>query len=535
MPGLLHHTIDEAAQHDDLREAFRYLDLALNYGELTIRTNQLAQMLVQDGVRPGDRVGLYAKRSLEWAIGIYGILKAGAAYVPIDPFTPPANVRKIISHCEIRHLITHAPMQRQINALLEAPAPPPLESIIGLAGDCDDLRFYDWSCVDTLDGTSAPCTSVGSNDPAYIMYTSGSTGTPKGIIHTHYSGLSYARLSAQTYGIQPADRIGNHSPLHFDMSTLGFLTSPYVGATTVILSEAHTKLPVSLAQIIESERISIWYSVPLALTQLLYHGLLDQCDMSALRWVLYGGEPFPPKSLYALMKRWPQARFSNVYGPAEVNQCTYFHIPAPKADASEEELERSVPLGRIWEETEGLILDSNDSPVSPGECGELLIHSPTMMQGYWGRPELNEKIFFRHKDKEGHEQPYYRTGDLVHRINEESLLFLGRKDRQIKTRGYRVELDDVENALACDPTIEEAAVYAVKDENGSSRIEGAFVPQDCDEPGVEEITRFLQARLPWYAIPVKLTPMQSLPLTATGKIDRRALCGMAQSQTDATK
>ena len=156
-----------------------------------------------------------------------------------------------------------------------------------------------------------------------------------------------------------------------------------------MIPEAYTKIAASLAQLLEAQGVTIWYSVPLALIQLLQRGLIETRDLSRIRWVLFGGEPFPVKHLQELMRRWPQARFSNVYGPADVNQCT----------------DQPVPLGAVWQNTEGLILAPDDTPVAPGAEGELVICSPTMMHGYWGRPELNNHAFYR--------QPLYEGFDKV--------------------------------------------------------------------------------------------------------------------------
>ena len=178
------------------------------------------------------------------------------------------------------------------------------------------------------------------SDLAYIMYTSGSTGAPKGIMHTHHSGLSYAKLSTQVYDVKPSDRIANHAPLHFDISTFGYFSGPLASATTVIIPDAYTKLPASLSTLMEQEKISIWYSVPLALVQLLHNGVLEARDLSSLRWVLYGGENFMPKYIRSLMALWSNATFSNVYGPAEVNQCTFYHLNMPP------ESDGPIPIGK---------------------------------------------------------------------------------------------------------------------------------------------------------------------------------------------
>jgi acyl-coenzyme A synthetase/AMP-(fatty) acid ligase len=330
--------------------------------------------------------------------------------------------------------------------------------------------------------------------------------------------LSYARLSADLYGVQHTDRLSNHSPLHFDMSTFDYFSGPLCGATTVIIPEAYTKLPASLSKLIQDERLTIWYSVPFALIQLLLRGALESRDLSSLRWILFGGEPFPPKHLRALMQQLPHARFSNVYGPAEVNQCTYYHLN-PISEGSNE----PIPIGVVWNNAEGLVLDNHDNVVLPGDVGELVVRTPTMMKGYWGRPDLNQKAFYRRPVFDQYEDVFYRTGDLVQRQEDGNYRFLGRKDRQIKTRGHRVELDEVENLLSTHSQIEEAAVYAVPDDEGSLRLEGAVLLRNNSECTEADLKKHLTGLLPAYAVPAKILVVTEFPRTTSGKIDRRAL------------
>ena len=306
------------------------------------------------------------------------------------------------------------------------------------------------------------------------------------------------------------------------MSTLDYFAGPMVGATTVIIPEAYTKLPASLSQLVEDEKLTIWYSVPFALIQLALRGVLDQRDTSSIRWVLFGGEPFPPKHLYALMDLWPQARFSNVYGPAEVNQCTYYHVEGAAADR-----EKAIPIGYVWENVEGLIVDDDDLPVEDGEVGELLIRAPTMMRGYWEAPELNARAFYERPVTADISDRFYRTGDLVV-LNSEGLLeFLGRKDRQVKIRGYRVELDEIENALASHPQVEESGVYVIPAEDDSLQIEAAVIVRGENAAGVKELRAFAAQRLPVYALPANILVHTTFPRTTSGKVDRRALRAQA--------
>ena len=436
MISLLTHTIQNSAARNPGDVAFKCANNCLTYQELVIRSNQLAHLLIEWGVKKGDRVGVYLHRSLETAIAIYGIMQAGAVYVPLDPYAPITQTRSLIKDCDIRHLITHPLRQASVTELTRENSG--LNLMVGLEGEWS-VPVISWKML-TKYPTHNPEVIIREDDLAYIMYTSGSTGTPKGIMHTHRSGLSYANLSAALYGLNTQDRLASHAPLHFDMSTLAYFTAPLVGACSVIISEAHTKMPASLTELIELEEITVWYSTPLALMQMMTHGALDQRNMDSLRWVLFGGEPFPIKYLKGLIQQWPSARFCNVYGPAEVNQCTYYHLPGPPVG------KQDIPIGKVWEETEMAIINDSDLPVQIGEPGELLISSTTMMKGYWRQPELTARSLFSLNIGEK-TVTYYRTGDLVRQDIQGNLIFLGRKDRQIKTRGYRVELDMIEAHL----------------------------------------------------------------------------------------
>jgi amino acid adenylation domain-containing protein len=514
---LLPHSVDHAAERFAERPAFRFLDATLTYAQLAKRTNQLAWVLVEEGVKRGDRVGILMHKSVESPLAVHGIMKAGAAYVPLDPGAPLGRLRTIIRHCGIRCLVTHAHKQQQVEKLSRENNGP--QCVIGLdEAGASGIRCVGWGEIASAPGDAAPRTGLMEQDLAYIMYTSGSTGVPKGIMHTHASGLSYARAAADTYGINQHDRLGNHSPLHFDMSTLDYFSAPLRGACTVIFPEAYTKLPASLSTLMEKERLTIWYSVPFALIQLLLHGLLEERDLGSLRWVLFGGEPFPAKYLHALRHVWPQARFSNVYGPAEVNQCTYYHIPQDAPDNDE-----PPPIGRVWQNAEGLVVDERDRQVASGEPGELLIRAPTMMRGYWDAAQINSEAFFERPAAGGCSDRFYRTGDLVLEREDGNMVFLGRKDRQIKVRGYRVELDEIESVLTAHACVEEAAVYSVPGSADAESIEAAVIPVDAPADLENQLRRHCAQHLPNYALPETLRLVASFPRTTSGKIDRRSL------------
>jgi amino acid adenylation domain-containing protein len=522
MTFLLSQIIESSAGRNPDKVALRLDGQSLSYAELVRRSDKLAWLLQADGVKKLDRVGVYLNKSMETVVAIYGIMRAGAVYVPLDPRSPLSRLQFMVQDCGIRHLISHAPQLSAVRELLANERH--LTHIYGIKDvEIEGITSVAWEVINGLPDSTPRDPGCMEHDLAYIMYTSGSTGNPKGLMHTHASGLSYARMSACTYDVKAEDVLSNHSPLHFDMSTFDYFTSLMAGATTVIIPEAFTKLPASLSQLIQSERMTIWYSVPFALIQLLLRGVLPSRRLDSLRWVLFGGEPFPPKYLKALMELWPHARFSNVYGPAEVNQCTYYHVPPLHTD------EESVPIGKIWENASGLILGENDREALGAEIGELVVRTPTMMRGYWNRPDLNERAFFRRQIFDNYEEIYYRTGDLVQRMSTGDMKFLGRKDRQVKTRGHRVELDEVENIIGGLPQVEEAAVFAVPNAEGSQEIEAAVILKSGVTLLEKDLKKQLSNLLSWYAFPQRIFILEEFPRTGSGKIDRRRLGAQVQS------
>jgi len=512
---LLHSAIYENALLRPRHPAVRFQKEELTYDQLAKNSAQLGNFLVDLGVKRGDRVGIYMNKNINSAVAIYGILSAGAAYVPLDPFAPIDRLIFVINDCQIRFLITNESRKDNLKEIIEKTT---LEGIIGIQNDVEiNVPSYSWNQI-FRHPSSQPSINLVEQDLAYILYTSGSTGTPKGIMHTHRSGLSFAEWAVQTYQISSSDHISNHAPLHFDLSTFDFFAAAIAGATTVIIPEGITKLPASMARWIQDEKITIWYSVPFALIQMLERGGLDSKNLSSLRWVLFAGEPFPTKHLRNLMKTLPWARFSNLYGPTETNVCTYYHV-APLSEDSDE----PIPIGIVCENTEDLVIDTEGKPLPDGQIGELLIRGGTVMKGYWGRPDLTEKGFFRRSMFGYCEDIFYRTGDLVQKMPDGNYKFLGRKDRQIKTRGYRVELDEVEAALLSHPAVHEAAAYPVPDVEGSNLIEAAIILVQGEKLSEDDIVKHLSGRLPNYAIPAKIVISDDFPRTSTGKINRREL------------
>ncbi len=509
---LIHSPVGYFAEETPLHPALSFQGDEMSYAELDAASSQLANMLIREGLQPQDRVGIFMRKSLELGVAIYGILKAGGAFVPLDPFMPVDRLDFILRDCSIRHVVSADHMAKPLRQLDES-------MDLRLYGVAAETPFASltWDQVRAMP-KATPDVWIIDQDLGYIMYTSGSTGFPKGMIHTHHGSVSYARWGALHVGLQPEDRVASHAPLHFDLSIFDFFSTAQSGATVVLVPEAVTKLPASWSQYIDSERITCVFTVPYVLIEMLERGAMEQRDLSSLRWIMFGGEPFPPKHLRTLMEALPEVQFSNVYGPAEAPSCTIYDIPSLPEDFDE-----PIPIGTVSYNSVDIIIDEDGNECPVGVAGELCIRSSTLTKGYWNRPDLNERAFFL-RDSFGHfPEVYYRTGDVVVRHEDGLLRFLGRQDRMIKTRGHRVELDEVEAALASHDAVSEAAAYAVPDASGSKSIHAAVKASEGQSVEASEVMKHAAKRLPKYALPLELMVVDEFPRTTSGKIDRRQL------------
>jgi amino acid adenylation domain-containing protein len=508
---LIHSPVSHFARATPDHPALSFRGQKMSYAELDQASNQLARALLASGLEHQDRVGILMHKGLELGVAIYGILKAGGVFVPLDPFAPVERLRFMLDDCGIRQVVTSDAMTKKLTSLPDDARP----FVLGATAS-EGTEGLSWEEVRGF-RADPPDVWIIDQDLGYIMYTSGSTGQPKGMMHTHHGSCSYARWGALHVGMTPQDRVASHAPLHFDLSIFDFFSTAQSGGTVVLVPEPVTKFPASWTGYIESERISVVFTVPFTLIEMLHRGAIAQCDLSSLRWILYGGEPFPPKHLRALMEALPEVRLTNVYGPAEAPSCTCYDIGEVSG------VEEAMPIGTASVNSDTLILGEDDAVCGVGEAGELCIRSSTLMKGYWNRPRLNERAFFFRDSHGPFAHVYYRTGDMVRRDEDGLLWFLGRKDRMVKTRGHRVELDEVEAALAAHEAVAEAASFTMPDDAGSRAIMAAVTLHPDRAATPRDIRSFVRERLPGYAVPQAIRVLEELPRTSTGKIDRNAL------------
>jgi len=522
MYELLQDLLIKSAKQNPDRIAVRYKSKEISYGELDKISNQLAWVLIQNGVRRGDRIGIYLDKSIDSIISIFGILKAGAVYVPLDPVSPPIRLAYIIKDCSIQYLITSSnkiPRIRQM--FLEGML---MKCIVNLGEMRPDTRppLNSVKFISRHEVLTAPSSfkikpKIKNTDLAYILYTSGSTGRPKGIMITHKSSLAFINWAYRCFGFTREDRASNHAPLHFDLSIFDIFVTIKASATMCMVPQGTSAFPRSLAEFIEREEITVWYSVPSTLIQLVLYGDLKNKDLSSLRLVLFAGEVFPSKHLRKLITMIPHAQFYNLYGPTETNVCTYYLVESMPSD------NKPVPIGRSCDNLETFAIDEENNLIKPGSIGELYVSGPTLMNGYWNTPDKTREALVKLPLYSKQNKITYRTGDLVTIDECGNYIFVGRQDNMIKSRGYRIELEEIESILYIHPEVEESAVVAVPNEETGNKIKAVIVPRRSNSLSSEKIKNFCLRRLPQYMVPEIIEFRDWLPKTSTGKVDRQKL------------
>lgn len=497
---------------------------ALTYAELDRAADRLATRLARWGVGRGDRVGLYLPKRIEGVAAIHGVLRSGAAYVPVDPQAPPARGAGILADAGVKAVVIAEPLVAGLRLAWNGPGPLPRLIVVppeGAQAEPPQAGDAAWAEVLADDAPSPLPPAVEPDDLAYILYTSGSTGKPKGVMLSHANAFTFLDWCDEALGPREDDRFASHAPFHFDLSVFDLYASCRAGGTLVLIGEALGKEPARLGPFLAERSISVWYSAPSILALLVEHGGLDAPGAVAPRLVLFAGEVFPIKPLRRLRAAWPDARLWNLYGPTETNVCTAHPIPAeiPEGQAG------PFPIGRVCRPLRARVVDEDGRDLPPGRVGELVIAGPGVMRGYFGQAELTARAFVTAPDGSA----WYRTGDLVVDDGDGCYQFHGRRDRMVKKRGYRIELGEIEAALYRHEGVDRAAVVAQADDSGVAIA--AFVAMKPAHKGsIIAMKRHCTVYLPHYMVPDKITFLNTLPTTSTAKVDYQDLKRLAAGE-----
>jgi amino acid adenylation domain-containing protein len=470
----------------------------LTYRQLNQRANQLARLLQSCGVGPEVPVGVACERSLELVVGLYGILKAGGAYVPLDPACPAERIAYMAQEADVRVVLTQARLRDKL--------PECVGPII-----CLDTEWHDR--VAPVSGENPAC-GVTLENAAYIIYTSGSTGRPKGVVNTHRGILNRLLWMQDAYGLTAADSVLQKTPFSFDVSVWEFFWPLMFGARLVVARPEGHKNSEYLVQTIRDRRITVVHFVPSMLQLFLEARNVEECD--GLRHVVCSGEALSADLQNRFFHRLG-ARLHNLYGPTEAAvDVTYWEC---RQDSGLE----TVPIGRPVANTCIYILDDQMQPVPIGVPGELHIGGVQVARGYINRPDLTAEKFLHDPFSADPAARLYKTGDLARYLPDGSIEYLGRLDHQVKIRGVRIELAEIESVLTQHPAVREAAVVAREDTPGDKRLVAYVVPRPASPPDSGGLRDYLKRSLPEYMVPAAYVTLDALPLTASGKVDRRNL------------
>lgn len=451
-------------------------------------------------------IAVFLPKCAETVIADLGILYAGHFFCNLDIRSPALRIRNILDNLCPSLVVT----TRSIGPSLQAIGTSP-----------DQIIYIDDAMTPSARinavGIQAHLQQILDLDPMCIINTSGSTGTPKGVVLHHRGTIDFMDWAFQHLGLDGSERIGSLSPFHFDIYILELGLCLAKGATLVIVPEALAIFPAQLMEFMAAQRISFIFWVPTILVAICNQGLLDKFDLSALQKILFAGEVFPTRQFNQWRRHLPWATFVNLYGPIEIHvDCTYFVVDREFAD------EDPLPIGFPCRNSDILVLDEHDHPCVGGAPGELCVRGTSLALGYWNDPTKTALAFPQNPLQPHFPERIYRTGDLVRRNARGELLFLGRKDYQIKHLGYRIELPEIEHHVLTIPEIANACVLY----NQERKEITLFYETPGKELGAAQIHQHLAKVFPKYMLPVTFHKMSELPRNPNGKIDRNGLAAL---------
>jgi amino acid adenylation domain-containing protein len=493
---LIHHLFEERAAAHPEALALMYDDDKVSYAQLNRRANQLAHHLLSLGVKPDDRVAICAARGVDMVVGLLGIMKAGAGYVPLDPAYPAERLAFMLGDCAPAALLTQSALA----------GPLALDGVPRVLLD----GAADLALIDACDTANPDAQALGlsASHLAYVIYTSGSTGQPKGVMNAHRGLCNLARAQIDTYGVNADSRVLQFVSLSFDVCISEIAMALCSGAS-LHLAPASALLPGEpLLATLRAHRIS-HVSLPMAVLA----ALPADADLGEVHTLIVGGEALPP----ALADHWSaRCKLFNSYGPTEATVCATVHqchAPNPAL----------VPIGRPLANTRIYILDAGGQPAPLGVTGEIHIGGVQVARGYLNRPELTAQRFIPDPFGPDPEARLYKTGDLGRWLADGSIDYLGRNDFQVKLRGFRIELGEIEARLLACEGVREAVVVAREDAPGDKRLVAYLVAGDGAAPLPADLRAQLGTQLAEYMVPAAFVLLEAFPLTPNGKVDRKAL------------
>ena len=525
-PHLVHRCVWEVAKHHPEALAIDEGLRQMTYGELALKSDQLALYLKKCGILRGARIGIFAQNSIESTLGIISSLRADACYVPINPDFPDNKIADIFLDAQIEVVLVSASAwlrfqkfqsQRpdlllQTVVLLDQLNPcnvnPPSNGTFSLSGP------KEWG---VLKG-SLPQELNTCEDLAYIIYTSGTTGKPKGVMLMHSNVTAFADWINRDYDFRFGDRVSHHNRISFDFSVMDIFACFFAGGVLCpVIDKGEVTFP---GNFINRLKINIWISVPSSLNMMMKAGQMTEHAFPSLKLGFVCGEILRKETAAHWLKTHPTAKLINLYGPTEAAVACTAHTTCLE-DANSEL--NSIPIGLPSPNTEILLVNGDGQVLENSlEVGRLLISGPQVAPGYWRKTELTENLFILHPQKKAWYRKVYDTGDLALRLPDGKLVYIGREDQQVQVMGFRVELTEIEAAYESHPACSEVAV--VFDEQRQWLILAISTPEPMDEKQLaKELFSYGKAHLPEHMVPKKYICYENLPKNNNGKVDRKLI------------
>lgn len=472
----------------------------MTFCELNKISNQIAVEVVSKTNDSRQPIAVYLPKN-RWSIASFiGIFKSGNFYIPLDTKSPGDRVLKIIETLNSSWIITNFEYKENLINIGYQGKIICIEDVVTISlseGDFSKLEEISNSIIDL--------------DPIYSIFTSGSTGDPKGVLISHRGVIDFIEWAITTYEVTDNAVIGNQVPLYFDMSVLDIYLMVFTGATLHIIPEERFAFPIKLIEYINEKNINFIFWVPSVLNNVSNFDAFSVIKPTSLSKILFGGEAMPNKHLNYWRKNYPNALYSNLYGPTEITViATYYIVNRAFKD------DESLPIGKACKNTQTLIISEDGKLVKKGEMGELHVRGSLLAYGYYNNNEKTKEAFVQNPLHNLYPDIVYKTGDLVYENHLSEIIFVGRKDSQIKHMGYRIELGEIETAIL---GIEEVGNSCVLYDDNLKRIVAFFKSK---KTGVE-IKKELINSLPKYMVPTKWINIEQFPLNANGKIDRLEL------------
>lgn len=486
----------ETAQKYPGKVAFSDEKRQITFGELNHEAKKVAAAILQTcGPIKNRPIVVYMEKSVDCIVSFLGAVYSGNFYSPIDTKMPQERIKRILDVLDPEFVICGA---KKLDAFTQPDRQLPLEQIL-----------VDTAVPEVVDSFH----QVLDTDPVYVLFTSGSTGQPKGVVISHRGVIDYTEWLEETFHFSSETVFGNQAPFYFDNSILDIYSTLKNGAEMVIIPERLFMFPGSLMEYINAKKINTLFWVPSALIGVANSGVLDTTDIPSLQKVLFCGEVMPNKQLNVWRKRYPDILYANLYGPTEITDvCTYYIVDRQFADSD------PLPIGIPCKNTGILVLNEADQAVQGSETGELCVRGSCLSSGYYNNKEKSDAAFVQNPLNSMYRDIIYRTGDLVKYNEFGEIIYLGRKDFQIKYQGYRIELGEIEAAACGIPQMKQCCAVYNADHQRISLYCVLSVPVS-----EREIFAFLKERLPGYMLPRRIMLREALPLNANGKIDRLVL------------